>query len=109
MPDADSFDDLENVNPNTYRIEIPRGIRRCPRHCAADGKQPARRMFWIRGPERDFTRSSRRSYCVRVETSGLVPNLAIRLNPGYFITDTLRALGAVRFQFDAGEGSLCTC
>ena len=37
VPDADSFDDLESVDPNTGRIEIPRGITPVVRYCEADG------------------------------------------------------------------------
>ena len=58
------------------------------------------------GPDGEqFTTTEPSKYCVRVETPGIVSNVALRLNPGYFITDTFALSLPVRFQFDAGEGS----
>ena len=45
------------------------------------------------------------NYCVRVVKPGMVSNLALRLNPGYFITDSFALSLPMRFQFNAGKGS----
>lgn len=94
VPDADSFDDYEDPE-----LDIPRGITPVSTKCAGDGVEtgPPILMF------EDYQPSK---YCVRVEQAGVVMNPALRLAPGYFITDTVAVSLPIRFQFDAGEGSL---
>jgi len=46
------------------------------------------------------------SYCVRMKSTGFVPQVALRANVGYFITDRFAASGLFRFQFSSGEGTL---
>lgn len=45
-------------------------------------------------------------YCVRVKTPGFVPNLALRAAVGHFLTPEIAIAAILRFQFDAGEGTL---
>jgi hypothetical protein len=45
------------------------------------------------------------SYCVRVAASGFVPGYALRLTPGYFITDTFAVSLPLRFQLDSSGGA----
>ncbi len=94
VPDADSFDDYEDS-----ALDIPRGVTPVSTKCAADGIEtgPPILMFDDYQPSK---------YCVRVERAGIVSNLALRLAPGYFVTDTIAVSIPIRFQFDAGEGSL---
>lgn len=44
--------------------------------------------------------------CVRVEQAGTLPTYAARLTLGYWIIPRFALAATVRFQFDAGEGSL---
>lgn len=106
VPDADSYDDLENVDPNTGRIEIPRGITPVAASCTADGKPSG--PLDLKDPKTDqpFTTMEPSKYCVRVVKPGMVTNLAIRLNPGYFITRSFALSLPLRFQFNAGKGSM---
>jgi hypothetical protein len=99
VPDDDSFDDYENP-----MLQIPRGRTPVPGNCAGDGKPsgPLDRMDMDNQP---FTRIEPTKYCVRVETPGIVNNLALRLNPGYFLSDTFALSLPIRFQFNAGQGS----
>jgi hypothetical protein len=46
------------------------------------------------------------SYCVRLESGGFLPALAMRVTMGYWIIPRLALAATVRFQFDAGQGSL---
>jgi hypothetical protein len=46
------------------------------------------------------------SYCVRMKSTGFVPQVALRANVGYFITERFAASGLFRFQFSSGEGTL---
>jgi len=46
------------------------------------------------------------AYCVRLESGGLLPALALRLTLGYWVIPRLAIAGTVRYQFDAGQGSL---
>jgi hypothetical protein len=106
VPDADSFDDLENVNPNTGRIDIPRGITPVAASCTADGKRSGPTDVKDMKTGAPFQTMEPSSYCVRVVKPGMVTNLAIRLNPGYFITRSFALSMPLRFQFNAGKGSL---
>lgn len=45
-------------------------------------------------------------YCVRLENPGLLPTYALRLELGYWIVPRFAVSGTVRFQFDAGRGTL---
>jgi hypothetical protein len=106
VPDADSFDDLESVDPNTGRIEIARGKTPLSTSCAADGKRSGPIDVKDSRTGANFTTLEPSSYCVRVVTPGMVTNLAIRLNPGYWITRSFALSVPFRFQFNAGKGSL---
>ncbi|MEM7606362.1 MAG: hypothetical protein AAF411_13480, partial [Myxococcota bacterium] len=44
--------------------------------------------------------------CVRLETPGLLPTYALRFTLGYWIIPRFAVAATVRFQFNAGEGSL---
>lgn len=44
--------------------------------------------------------------CVRLEQSGTLPTYAARLTLGYWIIPRFAVAATIRFQFDAGEGSL---
>lgn len=46
------------------------------------------------------------SYCVRMKSAGFVPQVALRANVGYFITERFAASALFRFQFSSGEGTL---
>jgi hypothetical protein len=106
VPDADSFDDLESVDANTGRIEIPRGITPLSTSCAADGKRSGPTDVKDMKTGMNFTTLEPSRYCVRVVKPGMVTNLAIRLNPGYWITRSFALSIPFRFQFNAGKGSL---
>jgi hypothetical protein len=99
VPDADSFDDYENPE-----LGIPRGRTPVPGNCDADG-QATGPLDLLDEDGQPFTSITPTKYCVRVETPGVVNNVALRLNPGYFLTDTFALSLPLRFQFDAGEGS----
>jgi hypothetical protein len=99
VPDADSFDDYENPE-----LGIPRGRTPVPGNCDADGKATGP-LDELNEDGQAFTSVTPTKYCVRVETPGVVNNVALRLNPGYFLTDTFALSLPLRFQFDAGEGS----
>jgi hypothetical protein len=98
VPDADSFDDYETP-------DIPRGLTRVPGNCAADGVPSG--PLDLENPDGSprFSRYDASRYCVRVEQPGVVSNLALRVNPGYFLSDSFALSLPVRFQFDAGQGS----
>lgn len=111
VPDADSFDDLEVVDQKTMppQVIVARGTANLSSSCAADGKRsgpiadPS-----VKDPKTNlpFTTFEPSSYCVRVESPGFVPNLAIRLNPGYFVSERFALSMPVRIQFKAGKGTL---
>jgi len=44
-------------------------------------------------------------YCVRVETPGFVPTIAIRATAGYYFTERIGAALTFRFQPSAGQGA----
>ncbi|MGD8860555.1 MAG: hypothetical protein PVI30_11135 [Myxococcales bacterium] len=96
VPDADSFDDYENAD-----LGIPRGISPVSSKCAADGIATG-----PLGLPEGYAQVEPSSYCARVETPGFVNNLALRINPGYFITDSFALSLPFRLQFDAGEGTM---
>ena len=101
VPDGDSYDDFQNV-----AFDIPRGRTPIPGNCSADGQASGPIDPFVTGPNGEmFTTMEPTKYCVRVETPGLVSNVALRINPGYFITDTFALSLPFRFQFDAGQGS----
>jgi hypothetical protein len=100
VPDADSYDDYEDA-----MLGIPRGTTPLSSKCAADGKSSG--PPGIKGPKGEiFTNYEPTSYCVRVEAPGFVSNLALRLNPGYFVTERFALSMPVRIQFKAGKGTL---
>jgi hypothetical protein len=99
VPDGDSFDDYENP-----LLDIPRGRTPVPGNCDADG-QPTGPLDLRDMDGNMFTSIEPTKYCVRVETPGIVNNLALRLNPGYFLSDSFAISLPIRFQFDAGQGS----
>jgi hypothetical protein len=99
VPDADSFDDFEDVVRG-----IPRGVTALSTNCAADGEPSGP----LGVPDKDgnpYATMTPSKYCVRVATPGLVPALALRANLGYFITESLAISIPFRFQFVAGEGA----
>jgi hypothetical protein len=105
VPDADSYDDFEKVDTMSGRIEIPRGITPLSTSCSGDGKET--------GPadvpgknDLPYPTIEPSSYCARVPKSGFVVNPALRLNLGYFITQSFALSVPLRFQFSAGKGSL---
>ncbi|MDH5670891.1 MAG: hypothetical protein OEZ06_02020 [Myxococcales bacterium] len=92
VPDADSFDEVtqtESVSTQCKADGIPTG--------------PLGKTTQFGEPFFDHIPSS---YCVRVQQPGLVNTLAVRLNPGYFIGESFALSVPIRFQFDAGEGTL---
>lgn len=99
VPDADSFDDYENPE-----LGIPRGRTPVPGNCDADGTATGP-IGELDQDGQMFTSIMPTRYCVRVETPGVVNNVGLRLNPGYFISETFALSLPLRFQFDAGEGS----
>jgi hypothetical protein len=106
LPDADSFDDFQKIDQDTNRILIPRGVSPLSTVCSADGQ--ATGPTDIKNPDGSFkyTTIEPSKYCARVTKSGFVSNLAIRLNPGYFISKSFALSLPIRFQFNAGKGSL---
>jgi hypothetical protein len=88
VPDADSAD---GQGPLTGECEAD-GTATGPMEYAASGANP------------DALFPS--SYCVRVKSAGFVPQVALRANVGYFITERFAASGLFRFQFSSGEGTL---
>jgi len=98
VPDKDSFDDYEGQG-------VPRARTPVPGTCEADGKAtgPIGLEDQSGVPFADYVPSK---YCVRVEQPGVVSNLALRLNPGYFITKSFALSMPIRIQFNSGEGSM---
>ena len=94
VPDADSSDSLGELGGE----------------CAADGTATGPDAFRAAqaanaaGDNADALFPSR--YCVRMKSEGFVPQVALRANVGYFITERFAASGLFRFQFSSGEGTL---
>ncbi len=102
VPDADSFDDFEQAD-----LDIPRGVTPVSTKCAADGQESGPlTLIDLSTNQFQFDTDQPSRYCVRVETPGVVTALALRLNPGYWITDTFALSLPFRLQFDAGQGTL---
>ncbi len=81
VPDADSSDSLGPLKGN----------------CSADGVPS--------GPT-DPLHQLPTKYCVRVKAPGFVPNLAMRLALGRFITPRIAVAALMRLQFVSGKGAL---
>jgi len=94
VPDGDSFDSLGELGAE----------------CDADGTTtgPAEfRAAELANPGGDNSAALfPSSYCVRMKSTGFVPQVALRANVGYFITERFAASGLFRFQFSSGEGTL---
>jgi hypothetical protein len=118
VPDKDSYDDYIDyrLNPDmTLFIEpgtglpvetVPRGRTPAPGNCSADGT--ATGPLDVEHPDTPgvlFTEYMPSKYCVRVEQPGVVANLALRGNIGYFLSDTFALSLPLRFQFNAGTSS----
>jgi hypothetical protein len=58
------------------------------------------------GAAEQFATIEPSSYCVRVAASGFVPGVALRLNPGYFITNSFALSIPLRFQLASSGGAL---
>jgi hypothetical protein len=111
VPDADSYDDYPKEGSPDVRGRSP-----LTSTCAADGKASGPpdvkgkdgKLYSTHvlpgAPITDSYRPS--SYCVRVAKGGVVPNLALRLNPGYFLTKSFALSLPIRIQFNAGQGSM---
>jgi hypothetical protein len=108
VPDADSFDDYMKWDPNVQngRTEIQRGTTPAAANCTADGKPSGPLDLTDPKSKRPFTTLEPSGYCVRVVKAGVVANLALRLSPGYFVSTRFALSVPLRFQFDAGKGSM---
>ncbi len=100
VPDADSYDDYPPKATPDMRGRSP-----LTKSCAADGKASGPPDVMGKDGKLYATREPS-SYCVRVEKPGFVPALALRLNPGYFISKRFGLSLPVRIQFKAGKGTL---
>jgi hypothetical protein len=98
VPDADSFDDYEEYDGDM--LIIPRATTPVSTQCEADGTETGPTF-----PGSTFTTLEPSSYCVRVAASGFVPGLALRLTPGYFITESFAVSLPLRFQLDSSGGA----
>ena len=116
VPDKDSYDDYEEykkdpqgqvlIDPmtNMPTVTVPRGKTPVPGNCSADGT--ATGPLGVMGPDgKPFTTITPSKYCVRVEQPGMVANLALRANVGYFLSDSFALSLPLRFQFNAGTSS----
>lgn len=102
VPDKDSFDDYEDQAGGVPRARTP-----LPGTCEADGIATGPLdVESTDGSGGNFLDYVPSKYCVRVEQPGVVNNLALRLNPGYFITDGFALSLPIRIQFNSGEGSM---
>lgn len=106
VPDADSFDDLEDPQKGLMRGRTPLSA-----NCTGDGKysgpMPMVDGVIVTDPlNRPYTTMTPSNYCVRVATPGFVPNLALRANLGYWVSDSIALSIPFRYQFAAGKGSL---
>lgn len=94
VPDADSADALNALEGE------------CPADGTATGPEIYRAAM-AADPSGDHAAELfPSSYCVRLKSSGFVPQVALRANVGYFITPRFAASGLFRFQFSSGEGTL---
>lgn len=87
VPDADSFDAISALGGE----------------CSGDGIETGPAQFAASSDPDDLFPSR---YCVRMKSPGFVPQVALRLNVGYFITPRIAASAILRFQFSSGEGTL---
>jgi hypothetical protein len=95
VPDSDSFDDYTGEDGLTPRGTVPfQGS--CPKDGTDTGPPD------LPGFEAGYLPSS---YCVRVPTSGFVNQVALKVAPGFFISDQFSLSLPIRFQFDHGQGS----
>ncbi len=101
VPDKDSFDDYEDVAGGVPRARTP-----LPGTCEADGTPTGPLDVESTNAGANFADYVPSKYCVRVEQPGVVSNLALRFNPGYFITDSFALSLPIRIQFNSGEGSM---
>jgi hypothetical protein len=102
VPDADSYDDYEERDPANGMVIIPRATTPVSTQCEGDGT--------VTGPAtapggEQFAALEPSSYCVRVAASGFVPGVALRLNPGYFITESFALSVPLRFQLASSGGA----
>jgi hypothetical protein len=100
VPDADSFDDY----PKDGGVDV-RGRSPLSTKCAADGKASGPPDIKGKNGMLYATREPS-SYCVRVEKTGFVTGMALRLNPGYFVSKRFALSVPVRIAFNAGKGSM---
>jgi hypothetical protein len=113
VPDADSFDDYEEYDPDTGMLIIPRATTPVSTQCEADGTETGPGSVQGRAfsdppgtpPDPNALPPEPSSYCVRVAASGFVPGLALRLTPGYFITESFALSLPLRFQLDSSGGA----
>ena len=118
VPDKDSFDDYIQyredemgnaiIDPGTMMpiVAVERARTPVPGNCSADGIVTGPTDPNVRDPDGNpFTQLLPSKYCVRVEQPGMVSNLALRLNLGYFLSDSFALSLPVRFQFNAGTSS----
>jgi hypothetical protein len=118
VPDKDSYDDFVDyrlnadgtlfIDPGTNMPDptVPRGLTPAPGNCSADGT--ATGPIDLVGPDGmgpRYTELMPSKYCVRVEQPGIVANLALRGNIGYFLSDSFALSLPIRFQFNAGTSS----
>lgn len=104
VPDADSFDDYEDESAG-----IPRATTPVSTQCEADGTETGPSSVLNRPfsgqPGEPNLPGEPSSYCVRVAASGFVPGYALRLTPGYFITESFALSLPMRFQLDSSGGA----
>jgi hypothetical protein len=86
-PDADSADSIGPLD----------------NECAGDGKATGPDVYRLSGNPADLFPSS---YCVRMRSTGFVPQAALRANIGYFVTPRIAASALLRFQLSSGQGTL---
>jgi hypothetical protein len=86
-PDADSADSIGPIK----------------NECPGDGQVTGPDAYNMTGNPADLYPSS---YCVRMRSTGFVPQAALRAALGYFLTPRIAASALFRFQFSAGEGTL---
>jgi hypothetical protein len=119
VPDKDSYDDYVDyrlepdgmlfIDPGTNMPDplVPRGLTPAPGNCSADGT--ATGPLDIPDPvdpmRPRYTELMPSKYCVRVEQPGIVANLALRGNLGYFLSESFALSLPLRFQFNAGTSS----
>ncbi len=92
VPDGDSYDRNGNRASDVFDGQ-----------CPADGT--------VTGPHVTATATgdtviNPSKYCVQIRSPGFQAFPALRLSGGYFITERIGVSGMVRYQLDAGEGTL---